>query len=132
MKLEAGMYVRTKEGIIGKYNVIKEFENVPTFNGFYETKETEREYIDDKPFRNYDIKKASFNLIDLIEVGDYVNGKLVCNVGKENKYIYLIDFPDLINIKVNDDIKSILTHESFESNAYTIEKERQNDRFKTR
>lgn len=115
MKLEAGMYVRTKEGIIGKYNVIKEFENVPTFNGFYETKETEREYIDDKPFRNYDIKKASFNLIDLIEVGDYVNGSKVSIIENNGKALGV--YEDYI---YENDIKEILTKEQYEANCYKV------------
>lgn len=115
MKLEAGMYVRTKEGIIGKYNVIKEFANVPTFNGFYETKETEREYIDDKPFRNYDIKKASHNIIDLIEVGDYVNGRQVYFIKDDELYEECIH--GMYQIK---DIKSIVTHKQFKSMEYVV------------
>jgi hypothetical protein len=125
-KLSIGMYVRTKEGIIGKYNIIKEFENVPTFNGFYETKETEREYVDDKPFRNYDIKKSSFNLIDLIEVGDYVNGWLVYEVqiidNDEERTFVSVDecYDNYCGFIHNNEIKSIVTKEKFESMEYLV------------
>ena len=113
MEINVGDYVRYKE--YSYDNEVKIGKKIDTFGNV----DTSRGRI-----LEHNIIKHSKDIIVLVEVGDYVNGKLVCNVGKENKYIYLIDFPDLINIKVNDDIKSILTHEQYESNAYKIEKER--------
>ena len=65
----------------------------------------------------YMIKKASHNIIDLIEVGDYVNGW---------KVLYWTD-----GTKVVDDgyatnldkisVKSIVTKEQFESMKYEVE-----------
>ncbi len=71
------------------------------------------------------IIKSSPNIIDLLEVGDYVNGARVTNISKEqgkNVEIYL-DTNDLFeqDIYKNEDIKSIVTKEQFESMEYKIE-----------
>ena len=71
--------------------------------------------------------KSSPKIIDLIEVGDYVNGKKVLDVAidyifdysEEIKIVYFdIDKKDYIYSKV--DIKSILTKEQFESMEYKV------------
>ena len=125
MELNVDDYVRDKNGRIGK---VFDITNEPSVDiGIGIMPEVNAVWID-KDKINYlyqeDITKHSKDIINLIEVGDYVNGKLVCNAGKNNNYIYLIDTPDLIKINSSDDIKSILTKEQFEANAYTIEKER--------
>lgn len=63
MKIEVGMYARTDRGKIGKFH--KE-------TGEYYELEYPRN-VCDLIFKNRVIK-ASYNIIDLIEVGDYVNG----------------------------------------------------------
>ena len=122
MKLEVGMYCRDDKGIICKIENIMAKELNPKYeelyllnNGVYYTKKEIGE-------------KASFNLIDLIEENDYVNGHLVheieehsdgydkelhlesCEVGS-----YRIDRYD-----AKDKIKSILTHELYEANCYKV------------
>ena len=111
MKLEEGMYVRLNcnyELGIGK--TIGEIDE----DNFIKTK-----FKDDFEcsLPTYMIKKASHNIIDLIEVGDYVNGW---------KVLYWTD-----GTKVVDDgyatnldkisVKSILTKEQFESMSYEVE-----------
>lgn len=72
------------------------------------------------------VVKASYNLIDLIEKGDYVNGKRVYNISivDDLKYLdvevedYLSDMP-FINA---DQITSVVTKESFDSVKYEVEK----------
>lgn len=73
------------------------------------------------------IKKHSKNIIDLIEVGDYVNGR-------EVKHIAMFEgFPDYLKLIFvdekhlipddtceNNEIKTILTHEQFEQNSYKV------------
>lgn len=58
------------------------------------------------------------NIIDLIEVGDYVNGKYVKEINqyKDGKSIIA-----LIGIIDAQDIKTILTKEQYQSNCYTVE-----------
>lgn len=68
------------------------------------------------------IVKHSFNLIDLIEVGDYVNGKLVNDIEKfEDGTIYIkFSEHDYISDIEVEKIKSIVTHEQFKSVMYEV------------
>ena len=77
------------------------------------------------------IVKHSKQLIDLIEVGDYVNGR-------EVKHIAMFEgFPDYPKLNFTDkkylipgetienkDIKTIVTHEQFESIEYKVEEDK--------
>ncbi len=60
---------------------------------------------------------ASHNIIDLIEVGDYVNGELVSDITGEYFRI-----GDVSHNKpwLSNNIKTILTHEQFENNCFRI------------
>ena len=115
--LEPNMYVRIEKGIY-KINYF--------INNNYTQKFT---YIDNKGVSNIleekEIIKASHNIIDLIQVGDYVNGYPVYET---------IEYPDNTRaIVIADDnksiiweessqyIKSILTKEQFESMKYEVE-----------
>jgi hypothetical protein len=115
MKINVGDYVRTKYGI-GK---IINFENdLININLGY------KEIIDYKT-ELFDITKHSKDIIDLIEVGDYVNGYKIIALQKNPTMAFCEQsYKDGRYAFANDDIKSILTHEQFEANVYTIEKER--------
>ena len=63
--------------------------------------------------------KHSFNIIDLIEVGDYVNGFEVENVTDEHIEFYCN--MRLTREQFNDWVKSIVTKEAMKSVEYTIE-----------
>lgn len=63
--------------------------------------------------------KSSPNIIDLIEVGDYVNGERVINIIKKHKYLEVSDEEIVIDEK---DIKSIVTHEQFSKMKYKVNK----------
>ena len=106
MKLEVGMYVRYKNGI-GKIN--------DYINNNYTQKFT---YINNCGCAEFleenQVIKASHNIIDLIEVGDYVNGFPV--IHKEND---ILKCGLLVQFKENE-IKSIVTKEQFESMSYKI------------
>ena len=104
MKLEVGMYVRTDKGQIGK---------ITNFDGAMARVDTDK-FITYKDFNN-EITKASHNIIDLIEVGDYVNGFPV--IHKEND---ILKCGLLVQFKENE-IKSIVTKEQFESIKYSLE-----------
>lgn len=111
MKLKEGMYVRTKDGNIAK--IIDNRDNVIVKTD------------DNTTHLRSMIVNASDNLIDLIEIGDYVNGKRVYNISIVDglKYLdvevedYLSDTP-FINA---DQITSIVTKEQFESVKYEVE-----------
>ena len=118
MKLEVGMYVRTNKGNIGKITVIK----VNEYNSNQIWLQLDDDMSKDGFFlSNKNIKKASHNLIDLIEVGDYVNG------GKVDYVSYNFVSMDIsANYGFRDttihksEIKSILTHELYEANCYKV------------
>lgn len=129
MKLEVGMYVRGKyyqyRGKIGK--IIKNYNNdleIAYKDGILKT--NVGSFIDD----NYDINgkqyKASYNIIDLIEVGDYVNGYLVTDVYKpDGNEVFRIEIErDTLKghiIDKSSQIKSIVTKEQFEQMTYKVE-----------
>ena len=64
--------------------------------------------------RENNITKHSFNLIDLIEVGDYVNGELVASVSEES-----VEIGEGWHVKAKD-IKSIVTHQQFKQVEYEV------------
>ena len=66
-----------------------------------------------------DIINYSPNVIDLIEIGDYVNGKYINEIDIHRKLIYSYERDDYYIFKERD-IKSIVTKEQFESVEYRI------------
>ena len=107
MKLEVGMFVRTKEGNIEKICAI---ENTHIY--------TDEDYL--SWYGNYNaFSKASNNIIDLIEEGDYVNGTIV-TTKTPNKYIEL-DYSYNRKGCYEEDIKTVVTKEQFESMQYKVD-----------
>lgn len=124
MKLELNMYVRTKWGYICKLININDFREPSMRYGI------EANYLRDVMFiGDEDILKASYNIIDLIEVGDYVNGLKVSSVGgtyygRKDKAIYC-DYCEnketgKLTMIYDDEIKSIVTKEQFSSMEYRL------------
>ena len=124
MELEVGMYVRTKDkkGITYIRKLTKLANEYPQkLYGMEVDKEIH--YVNYLSQKN--ILKASHNIIDIIEVGDYVNGKLVAKnkevITTDNIYIgrYLYEKDNSL-IGGEEDIKSIVTKEQFESMSYKV------------
>ena len=130
-EIKVGEYVRTKEGFI--FQIAKEHYHSFITTEKYNKKKYENykgRYITDlKEFYVYlDIDeirtlKHSFNIIDLIEVGDYVNGREVEETTR-NGFITLKSFGDDnygdFNILENEYIETIVTKEQFESMEYKV------------
>lgn len=117
-KLEVGMYCKTKDGIITKVDDIDD-------DTIYFDKDIYRIYSAGIDFLEKDnlerIKKASFNIIDLIEVGDYINGRKVVSKWQEpDWYDYFIKLDGEKTIPTIRNIKTIVTREQFESMSYRI------------
>ena len=116
MNLKVGLYFRTKDGIIGKIDSMSKdgskiyFDTKPIFS--------DKEEVGSKWCYANDIIKASHNIINLIEVGDYVNGAKVNRI--ENDYIVVNEIWTGRELLKNEDIKTIVTKEQFESNCYKI------------
>ena len=109
MELEEGMYVRTNGGNIGK---IESFVS-SLQNDFIKT--PYEEYINRK-----DIKKASYNIIDLIEEGDYVNGLLVIGIERFKDGTWFLLFSEDRYIDNKKCIETIVTKEQFKNMEYKI------------
>ena len=129
MELKEGMYVRTEKGYIAK---ILGVDYLLDDNGC-ELNNIEAVYFDkmvddigkdiyagcvSQVFKECRVRD---NLIDLIEVGDYVNGYLVtriCVDGETNKKYF--NLYGSISEWENEDIKSIVTKELFNSVKYEV------------
>lgn len=115
-KMDAGMYVRTKDGFIDEV-IIK-------YQGYCNNPNCKCKHVSCK-YNYYDeenIVKASHNIIDLIQVGDYVNGYLVTTVSNGLGSIY-VDLRDDLGYRTKlyePNIKSIVTREQFSNMEYRI------------
>lgn len=117
MDIEVGDYVRTRNGEIGifiEYRNDKFFCKIKIKNTYYTP-----------PIST--ITKHSKNIIDLIEVGDFVNGYRVLEMFKfqNDKYAFTIcksDFKSICGICSEEDIETILTKEQYSQNCYTVER----------
>lgn len=119
-EIEVGEWIRSKDGFIGKVQKIN-----------YDNMEKSNYYICEKDnvmASNYleNIAKHSKQLIDLIEVGDFVNGYRVENVTNERhcpswKYIDIDSSKDSSECTLwEEDIQTILTKEQMEANCYKV------------
>lgn len=103
--IEVGEYVRTNYGRICK--VINNDYFMPRYL------ECENEMLIDRT----NIVKHSKNIIDLIEVGDYVNGQKVYKI--TSACIYCVG--KAVQNKFTINIETILTKEQYERNCYKVE-----------
>ena len=104
-KLEPNMYVRTKKGTIYKFDT----NNSMAKNGA-------KKYM----------VNCSYNIIDLIQVGDYVNDYKVVDIIHNNRklepstMVYCEYGNNYIGF-YNEEIKSVITHEQMEQMTYKVE-----------
>ena len=118
MKAEIGMYVRTDKTGIKK--IYKIDNNKTKYKYLYKLKSQDGDgCIDLGVLSDNNIKKTSFNIIDLIEVGDYVNGVEVMNIDDEWITMSDIRVPILKSI-ANGLIETIVTREQFEAMEYKV------------
>ena len=104
MEIEVGEYIRTKNGKIDK--VINNNCYMP-------------QYIECEKSLLYkeDIVKHSKNIIDLIEVGDFVNRERILDITGD--YIHTNE-TDHNRFYLEKHIKTILTKEQYQANCYTV------------
>lgn len=123
MEIQVGEYVRTPEGI---RKILGEIETKYIYGEkvaiFYE-------YEIDKLFKEslrlteeeLEIFPHSINPIDLIEVGDYVNGERIAyiTISKQGEKLLMTDGGYILQGKYQS-ITSIITKEQFESIKYEV------------
>lgn len=107
MEIEEGEFVRTNKGYIFHNLSSKQISGLKLLSLQYGN-----------------IVKHSKQIIDLIEEGDYVNGyKIIMNLQKskkhyntENNFVTAVGYTF-----AEEEIKTILTNEQFEQNAFRLE-----------
>ena len=118
MKLEVGMYVRTNDGYINKIKKVNQF-NVLVYGRDL--------FGEELNIPNNEITKASYSIIDILEVGDYVNGSKVIEIEKDYKFIdgtirdILWTDTKMQSAIWDETIKSIITKEQMEQMTYKVE-----------
>ena len=123
MKLEVGMYCR--------YNNFQNKIKIAKIKGIQKADEVfQYDYIN---FDNADgeletnIIKASYDIINILEEGDYVNGQEVY-YDEELDFLYVQSFDadgefyqeNIAKQSFIDNIKSVITHEQMEQMAYKV------------
>ena len=129
MELKVGMYVRTEKGIgrVTEHTKHESWGYIVKVLGQYSC------YTHTSNGELSDVIKASDNLIDLIEVGDYVNGcKITCISDiEEPRYLNRLLFSEIdggeddIGMQVfnSKNIKSVETKDQFEIMKYEVNKD---------
>ena len=118
-KIEPNMYVRTKDGYIAKciyYD--NELENIYGFDSVVRKSFSDTYdfiYCNEEKY----ITKASHNIIDLIEVGDFVNSNEV--IEKDLSFVYTHNRYGNRLLCKDENIKSIVTKEAFQNAEYRVE-----------
>lgn len=143
MNLEVGMYVRCKNRNIARVEkidkVYPEYLNKYYFDNVIGTMYVSQYYYPSAIYecnhKDVDIYilKASHNIIDLIEVGDYVNGYKIYSIYDDDKYVneYNLKHKKCLGKNIYDedyqeyliyeeDIETIATKEQFEALAYKV------------
>ena len=114
MELKEGMYVRYTRGAINGYVP-------PRIARIVDCSDNELIKIDNgQIILRRDVIKASYNPIDLIEVGDYVNGSKVIDIVENDVYVSNFYEEQCIGQVSKKNIKSIVTKEQFESMKYEV------------
>lgn len=115
MDIEIGDYVRTSDGIkrIIKINIGKEAT-------YYGTYILDTKYKGSNSIARKNILNHNKDIIELVEVGDFVNGKYVFDVFEENGQKF-IKVDCMRGYYYQNEIKTILTKEQYEQYAYKVE-----------
>ena len=129
--MKKGMYIRSKDKNGVQY--IRKIVELPEDTRY-------GSIVVDKDIHNVfwvskkNVLKASFNLIDLIKEGDYVNGQQVKQIEKGDGYYYLFNAcydgitSHIIAGKDVDGytkpIENIVTKEEFEARKYVVERDK--------
>ena len=125
MKLKEGMYIMPKLNDFCNTVAIRKIEEI-------DEDDNNKFWIDDYIMDNFgdeqnklseeDVDKASFDITDLIEIGDYVNGSPVCDIKQdENGKTWVYTDSEYRYGYLKEEIKSVVTKEMFYLVKYEVE-----------
>ncbi len=118
MEIEVGNYVRTPIGIFIISHINIDFDD----NDKNKCLLCQNEKVLFLSIETIKSLKHSKIISEIVEVGDYVNGKLIHKIDKGTNYCYL--YYGNCKTFVNYQIKSIVTHEQFSSIEYKVEEDK--------
>ena len=118
--IEVGDFVRTKQGKIAKLIEVSKNNYYWFDNWIYKESGIPHQGFRIEDTERIGIVKHSKIISEVVEVGDYVNGKRIHKIDKGENYCYL--YYGNCKTFVNYQIKTILTKEMYESNCYTVER----------
>ena len=129
MKIEVGMYVRTKYNDFCNMVAIRKMDEIDDDGSFWIDDYIIDTYGDEQnKLHEEDIEIASENIVDVIKPGDYVNGYLVTTVSKDaygETIVFvgqrLIEEAGYYRSYYSKDIKTIVTKEQFALMEYEVE-----------
>lgn len=119
-EIKVGDFIRTNDGQIGKLIRI-ERDDIDTSLKWHVFNDAKNERYVNKPY----ITKYSKNIIDLIEIGDYVNGYRIDNIinGVLVNNAVGLDRSGVLTpiVQYEKDIKTILTKEQYMQNCFKLD-----------
>lgn len=114
--IKVGEKIRCNDGLVGELIRI-ERDDIDTSLKWYVFDDGKNERYVNKPY----ITKHSFNLIDLLEVGDIVNKSEIYEIGQsENGQKWIHTCRGFLYYEEDLEKASILTHEQYEANCYKV------------
>lgn len=128
-KIQVGEYIRTEEGLIGKIKRIELDETDKSLKWYvFDKKRYDMNIIDEIYINKPYIKSHSFNIIDLIEMGDILKYRLnnlssidVSEVIRVTEGRTLKDFLSVKGYSLNQiEILSLITKEQFKNIEYEV------------
>ena len=114
-EIKVGEYVKLKGGYIGRIVNINDYRPPEQTYAISGISPEDVVFVGEG-----DIVYSSPNIIDLIEIGDYVNGRLVKRIGDYETF-KRIDFEEYEDYIYEYDIKTIVTKEQMEKIMYRVE-----------
>lgn len=120
MKIQKGIYIRTNFGIKKIYDIDN---NKTKWKYLYKLKKQDDDgSVNLGSLCNNDIiGEPSFNIIDLIEIGDYVNGNPVCQIKKDDhNRIWIYTDSNYKYGYLEEDIVDVVTKEQFSREKYIV------------
>ena len=122
LELRENMYVRNCYGRIAKIEYIED-NTAYCDNWLYQSYEDHITFINLDDEDDIDeILKTSYNITDILEEGDYVNGYPIYEIVEyeDDTRAIVIDDDNKSIIWKKQDIKSVITHEQMEQMAYKV------------